>query len=335
MKKKILSVSIAAYNVEKYLTQCLDSILLADLLEDIEVLVIDDGSSDHTKKIAKDYEKKYPGTLRLITKENGGHGSAVNRGIEEACGTYFKPVDGDDWVCQKGFRELVSFLKSSDADLVSTDYTAVQDGTGTILKQEKKNFPDMQYKKTYRFADVCRHVYINMHCSAIRTDILKKMPRRLDEHCFYVDAEYALYPVPYIRTICFLPDPVYMYRLGLSTQSMNIQSMQKNCAHHEKVLNSLLDFYRTEKEHMPEQDRLLYVERGIARILVSQFKIYLSFAPGQKWKQKIMETDHLVREKYRAVYRAVQSPAVTLLRHSHYALYRPASLFCRRMYHAK
>lgn len=108
--EKILTVTIPSYNVEKYLRQTLDSFLAEEILEEIEVLIVDDGSKDGTAAIGKEYEKNYPGTFRVISKENGGHGSTINRGIQEAKGQYFKVVDGDDWVNTGDFIKLVKAL---------------------------------------------------------------------------------------------------------------------------------------------------------------------------------------------------------------------------------
>ena len=99
---KILTISIAAYRVEQYLAECLDSFTDPRIAGDLEVLVINDGSGDGIRDIAREYEKKYPDVFRLIDKENGGHGSTINRGIAEAKGTYFKTVDGDDLVHPQG-----------------------------------------------------------------------------------------------------------------------------------------------------------------------------------------------------------------------------------------
>ena len=115
-----VSVIIPVYNVEKYLRQTLDSFLAEEILEEIEILIVDDGSKDKTAAIGKEYERKYPGTFRVISKENGGHGSTINRGIQEAKGRYFKVVDGDDWVNTADFVKLVKALKNCTAEYVVT-----------------------------------------------------------------------------------------------------------------------------------------------------------------------------------------------------------------------
>ena len=111
---KILTVSIAAYNVEAYIKENLESILASEAREDIEVLVVDDGGKDHTLEIAQTYEKKYPGIVYAVHKENGGYGSVQNYSIQHAAGEYFKILDGDDWVNAEGLTRLVNYLKAHD-----------------------------------------------------------------------------------------------------------------------------------------------------------------------------------------------------------------------------
>ena len=175
-------------------------------------------------------------------------------------------------------------------------------------------------------------MYINMHAAAYRTEILKNMGRRLDEHCFYVDAEYNLYPIPFVKTVAFLEKPVYSYRLGLTTQSMDIRNMQKNCAHHEMVLTHLLHFYQEVKKHVSAEKRS-YLAKGTARILTSQYKIYLSYPPAEEHKNQICAWEKRVKEEYPEIYKSVANPAVKMLRCSGYLLYPLASGMCRKAYH--
>lgn len=117
-----MTFSIAAYNVEKYLDKLLKTIICVPNNEMVEVLVVNDGSKDSTAQIAKEYEKNYAGVVRLIDKENGGHGSTINRGIKEAKGKYFKAIDGDDWVDSEALEKLLNDLTQIDSDLVLMDY---------------------------------------------------------------------------------------------------------------------------------------------------------------------------------------------------------------------
>lgn len=334
--KKTLTISIAAYHVEKYLAECLDSFALSDIAEHLEVLVINDGSGDEINQITNHYVNRFPSIFRLIDKENGGHGSTVNCGIEEACGDYFKTVDGDDFVSSEGIRSLISFLRQTTADLVVTNYQSFDDKSRTILEEYLSDFDGIQFDKVYDFNDVADNVYINMHAATFRTSILKNMAERLDEHCFYVDAEYILYPIPAVKTIAFLNENVYMYRLGMTTQSMNILNMQRNCAHHETVLKHLLKFYTkktSDASHVLSEQQKNYIAKGIARIATSQTKIYLSYPAGKDRKLQIKALDNNLKANCPEIYKRMKHPAIKLMRYSNYLLYRFASFLCKKAYH--
>ena len=113
---KLLSVAIPCYNSEAYMSKCINSLLIGG--EEVEIIIVDDGSSDRTAEIADDYAEKYPTIVKAIHQENGGHGQAVNTGIKNATGLYFKVVDSDDWVNQDAYYE-VDYLNVEDPDVFS------------------------------------------------------------------------------------------------------------------------------------------------------------------------------------------------------------------------
>ena len=115
--EKILTVSIAAYNVQNYIKKTLDSLLVGKI-DDLEILVEDDGGTDNTINIVKEYEKKYPNVVKLIHKENGGYGSTINKSIEIASGRYFKQLDGDDWYDSENFTDFLNILRKIDVDAI-------------------------------------------------------------------------------------------------------------------------------------------------------------------------------------------------------------------------
>ena len=166
--EKVLTVVIPSFNVEKYLRQTLESLRNEEILEDVEVLIVDDGSTDGTAKIGKEYEKRYPQTYRVISKTNGGHGSTINCGIEQSRGTFFKVVDGDDWVNTEALIEVVRRLKTCGADYVVTDYCEVNDKT---KEQVRKQFPALDVCREIRFENAAEKVQIPMHALIIRKHI--------------------------------------------------------------------------------------------------------------------------------------------------------------------
>ena len=127
---KILSVAVPSYNVEQYMNKCLDSFSDKRLQDGLEVLIVNDGSTDRTKEIAESYVERFPLIFKLINKENGGHGSAVNAGIANATGKYFRIVDGDDWVDTDNLVQLLQLLADTNTDLVVDEKREVHMVTG-------------------------------------------------------------------------------------------------------------------------------------------------------------------------------------------------------------
>lgn len=321
--EKLLSIIIPMYNVEPYIYQCLDSLCIEQIFDNIEVLVIDDGSSDRSPEIAEQFVQKYPQVFRVLHKENGGHGSTINLGIEETRGIYFKVLDGDDWIDQAGFVSLIHLLKQyihSPADMIFSNYVWVDHSTGEKKHEVKEICPGAAYEKIYDFDFVADKIFFKMHAVTYRTQILKNMPLRLDEHCFYVDMEYLIYPLPYIKRVVFLSDDVYQYRVGLPSQSMSISNMKKRCGQHEQVLKHLIAYYGTMAEGAGKKASASI----LARMLVSQYKIYLNI--GKEKKGALIEWENLVKTRYPEIYLSVNNAAVRLLRKSGYRLYGAGSL---------
>lgn len=127
---KTLTISVAAYNAEGWLSRCIDSLTNTDVSNELDVVVVNDGSADGTLSIARSYEKRFPDIINVIDKPNGGHGSTINAAIDAARGTYFKVVDSDDWVERDGLESLVAALRNLDADVVVNPFYIVDVDTG-------------------------------------------------------------------------------------------------------------------------------------------------------------------------------------------------------------
>lgn len=142
-------------------------------------------------EIVSTYEKKYPGTFRLISQKNAGPGSTVNSGIKHATGKYFRMVDGDDWVNTAQMGAFLDILEKTNADMVCADHCCVDHETGQ-KKEEKTNVaPCMDVP----FSSVCNQLTVAMHNVTYRTDILQKNNIHLD-NCFYTDAGVPFVPHP-------------------------------------------------------------------------------------------------------------------------------------------
>lgn len=305
MYKKTLTISVAAYNAEKYINKCLNSFIETEVRDKLEVLVVDDGSSDNTGDIVKGYEERYPEIIRLISKENGGHGSTINRGILEATGKYFKIVDSDDWVEKEGLEDLVYNLEKVDADLVLNPYYEVSAKTDS---KELKNYYDESYDNTcgmiigrpVDFYKICDKVYFAMHEMTYRTDILKGMGAFIDEHCFYVDSEFILFPLKHVETVVLLENPVYDYLLGTDFQSMNSTMMIKRREQHLKVCKRLVDFYSGELDDVNSKVKMA-IRRRLNGFVATQYIIYLWMKPNES-KRDIVDFDAYVRKQSPELY---------------------------------
>ena len=325
MDEKILTVTIPSYNVEAYLEDCLESFVNSEVMDDIEVLIVNDGSSDNTAKIAQRYVDKYENTFRLINKENGGHGSTINTGVREAKGKYFKVVDGDDWVDTRSFIRLVKVLKESDADIVASNYTWINHTTRLPEKRQEYPFEKIEYNKLYKFEEIVGKTIIDMHATTVKTELFRMADEQIDEHTFYVDVEFIAFPIPYVRTVYFIEEPVYQYRLGLPGQSMSIQKMQKNLKNHLRVLMRLNSYCKKVEEIAPAAN-LEYIRELTATILTSQMKIYISFPLKNGMRKEAMKLDAYFYHKNREVYNRVKNPAVLVLRKTRYAAFPLAVL---------
>lgn len=330
--QKVLTITIPSYNVEKYLKQTLDSFLSPEILEEVEVLIVDDGSKDRTAEIGKVYERQYPQTFRVISKENGGHGSTINRGIQEAKGTYFKVVDGDDWVDTEDFVKLVKALKNCTAQYVVTNYYEVNDVTG---EKTPVDYKVLKEKEIWSFEEAGKRKQIAMHALVIQTSILKENQIRLDEHCFYVDVEYVLYPIPYVETVQFLDLFVYMYRLAVMTQSVSLQGYQKHMQNHIDVILHLTDFFQ-EYAKTGTEGKIDYIGKRIAQMVGDQITVFMSFPEkDREIRQKFRAFDGELKEKSPEIYRRSggESGTLRLFRKMNFKCYAWIARMCKKRNH--
>lgn len=333
--EKILTITIPSYNAENYLREDLPYYMLDSILENIEILIVDDGSKDRTREVGSEFQERYPEAVRVISKENGGHGSAVNTGIREARGKYFKVIDADDWVDTVSLEQLVKYLKESDSDLILSPFYSVDD----ITKEKTPELPveeDVLQKicagKEYQMKSMLKHLKdsIQMHAITIRTSILKENDIQLDENRFYVDQEYVLYPIPYVQTVSFCMEYVYCYRTATDGQSMNWNNMIKNRGMHGDVVCSLISYYNKKKNELSEEQREFFLYR-CAKMLNTQATIYLVMEDRKMARKEMIQFEKKVRELCPQVYMYPYSEKVTLLRKTHYLGYRWVAEYTRKI----
>ena len=225
---KLLTFAIPCYNSQDYMEHCIDSILPGG--DDVEILIIDDGSKDRTAEIADAYEAKYPGIVRAIHQENGGHGEAVNAGIRNATGLFFKVVDSDDWVDEEAYKQILKKLKEfaggpTTLDMMLANYVYEKEGAHHKRVMRQTGFPQ---DRVFTWGEI-RHFhkghYILMHSVIYRTEMLRACGLELPKHTFYVDNIYVYKPLPYVRTMYYMDVDFYRYFIGREDQSVNEKVM--------------------------------------------------------------------------------------------------------------
>lgn len=244
---KYISFAIPSYNSAAYLHKSVESILIGG--EDVEILIVNDGSSDDTSKIAHEYARKFPSIIRVIDKENGGHGSAVNAGLAQATGKYFKVVDSDDWVDKDALNKILDTIRgfeelNTQVDMLVSNY--VYEKVGAKRKKVVSYTNVLPTERIFQWEEVGRFKldqYILMHSVIYRTDLLKLIQLELPKHTFYVDNIYVYYPLPSVRDIYYLDVDFYRYFIGRDDQSVNEKVMIKRIDQQIFVTKSMIDMY--------------------------------------------------------------------------------------------
>jgi glycosyltransferase involved in cell wall biosynthesis len=266
---KLLTIAVPSYNVEKTLGATLESLCVSEVIEKLDIIVVDDGSKDGTENLANGFAQKYPDSVRVIKKANGGHGSAVNTGIDAARGRYFKVVDGDDRLSHDGLIALVRRLETSDSDLVASNYKKVLP-SGEDAGEMNFSGIDFQAKYLFDRLPTDGSVYFGIHSSTFRTKILKENVIRLQEHTFYVDTEYALLPIPFVRTVEFLEDCVYLYTVGSAQQSIDAGNFVKRYDDHLRVVMRLVAFAASCVADKPHRE---YIYSVLGKLCFTQYML--------------------------------------------------------------
>ncbi len=262
-----LSVVVPCYNSADYMSHCLDTLLTGG--EDVEILVVDDGSRDATAQIADEYEARHPGIVRAIHKPNGGHGSAINSGLAVATGEFIKIVDSDDWVDESALAALLATLRGFLADRTVIDMVV---SNFVYEKVGKKNKNAVRYRdvlptgRVFGWDEVGRfgkRQYMLMHSLVYRTELLREAGLRLPEHTFYVDNLYAFEPLPHVRRMYYLDVDLYRYFIGREGQSVNEEVMISR-------LDQQLRVNRMMMRHLPRRGT---VPAGLMRYMSHYFEI--------------------------------------------------------------
>ena len=219
---KLLTVTVPCYNSQDYMENCINSLLVGG--DRVEIIIIDDGSTDRTGAIADVYAEQYPEIVRVIHQENGGHGEGINQGLAHATGTYFKVVDSDDTV-SGDFPAFLDHLEwcenQGGVDLAVTNYFYVHsDGVGDRSINYSNALPENRifgWKDTKAF-----HMpqMLTIHSCTFRTELMRRTGEPLPKHVFYEDNLMVYQVLPHVQRMFYMNADLYRYWIGRPDQSI-------------------------------------------------------------------------------------------------------------------
>ena len=298
---KLLSIAIPCYNSSAYMRKCIDSLLPGG--EDVEIIIVNDGSKDNTPDIAEEYRERFPSIIKVVNKENGGHGSAVNSGIEHATGLYFKVVDSDDWVNQSAYIQILNILKELVKDGKSVDMLIsnfVYEKEGENHKRAMKYHHALPQNRVFTWNDV-KHFrvgqYILMHSVIYRTNLLRECGLSLPEHTFYVDNIFVFNPLPYVKTMYYLDVNFYRYYIGRADQSVNEQVMIGRIDQQIKVNKLMVDYYVEEMDRIHANGKVKRYMRNYLDIITTVSSVLLIRSGLEENLEKKKELWQYIRSK--------------------------------------
>ena len=295
--EKQLTLIIPTYNMEKYLRTCLDSLIIGEGQELLEVLVINDGSKDSSSAIAHEYEAKHPECFRVIDKENGNYGSCINRGLKEAMGKYVKVLDADDHFDNPSLIVFLRKLQSTDVDLILTDNTIF--GNNDISKKYYGfNIPSNTIQN---FADYCDTFKgcMQMHNVTYKREIFSRFDYHQTEGISYTDMEWIFAPMARVRTFIYFPIPLYKYLIGREGQTISPEQIRRSNSHALKLANSMLTMYGQIDEILPALHNYFYFR--LSRQVKSLYRTFLAEVSGLELKG-LIDYDRRLKEELPELY---------------------------------
>lgn len=306
---KILTIIIPTYNMEDYLHYCLDSLLIKDNFKQLEILVVNDGSKDHSSVIAHEYERAYPGVFRVIDKENGNYGSCVNRGLEEACGKYVKVLDADDSFDTANFEKFVAFLIKTDADLILSDFAVVNP------KREIRKIIGYHFGKggILDLKSICNEStfgYMQMHAVTYRRENLLELDYKQTEGISYTDQQWIFLPMIMVKSVACFERFVYKYLIGRAGQTVNPEVKVKSMKHTALCVADMIRGYECHKKEIAGHEVKEYLYARMIPLVKDVYVFSWSYY-NDDMRKMLIDFDRQLKKLSQEVYELIGSKEIS------------------------
>ena len=299
---KYISFVVPCYNSEEYMEKCIKSLLIGK--DDVEIIIIDDGSKDNTGKIADKYQKKYPNIVKAIHQENGGHGEGINVGLKHATGKYFKVVDSDDWLDEDAYKKLLKEIKHIDTDLVVCNYVyTYTDGRSDQVISFANVYDEgrvLTWDDIHKFKLT---QYPSLHSMMYKKSVLDKSNIDLPKHVFYEDNLFIYLPLVNTKTIYYLDLDLYRYYIGRADQSVQESQMIKRSSHQVLVSERVCTAYDLTKIENKKLRKLMTRE---CIFLMTIGVVFSRLAFNKEGEKQYKELWKSVKEKNPKLYRRMR-----------------------------
>jgi glycosyltransferase involved in cell wall biosynthesis len=314
--EKLISFAIPCYNASAYMDRCVESILggARNFLDRIEIIIVDDGSTiDDTATKADEWQAAHPKVIKVVHQPNGGHGQAVNTGLEHAMGRYFKVVDADDWLDEDALTLALVRLKwltPSNLDVLITNYVYEK------LDEGKRAF--IRYGgvlpegRIFGWSDVGNfkpQQNLLMHALIYRTELLRDIGLRLPSHTFYVDNIFAYVPLPAVKSLFYLDTNLYRYYIGREGQSVNEATMIKRIDQQLRVTRVMIDSCHLKSIENPRLQKYMI---HYLTMMMSICSVFLRLSKREDAEEQRRAIWAYLKEKDPAIYPKIRGGALGL-----------------------
>ncbi len=310
---KTITFAVPCYNSADYMDKCIESLLACG--DDVEILIVNDGSSDDTAIIAKAWEMKYPKVIKAINKPNGGHGSAVNTGLANATGLYFKVVDSDDWLDANAMKTVMTYLRSqvdreNPTDMVVANYVyeKVYEDTSTAMRY-RHVFPIEREFTWEEIGSFNSSHYLLMHSVIYRTMLLRDIGLMLPEHTFYVDNIFVYVPLPEVKSIYYMDVDMYRYFIGREGQSVQEETMMRRVDQQIRITKIMIDAIDVEEV----EPKLLrkYMENYLA-MMMCICSVFLRMRNTPEDDEKLNDIWAYLKDKDYTLYKKIRHKIINV-----------------------
>lgn len=296
---KLLSISISAYNKGKYLEQCIQSLLIPSLGK-LEIIVVNDGSTDNTSEIAHKYAEQYPDSVIVIDKLNGHTGSCVNASLKRATGKYYRLLDADDYFVTENLEKYVAELEHTDADMIITTHVICRKPP-VYVKPQNVKIGVVYSQNDIDFHRLGMDACLGMHGITYKRQVLNNIHLKLTEGSAFADAEFSYFPIVACNTLQFFDFALYMYRTDVEGQQSTIVSANQREQAYMVAKRMLDDYIKNKSENMVIRGNQRIV---VERTLIAYYGLYLlHFRGNESDNRRIKDMDVLLKAHDEVIYK--------------------------------